>query len=85
MQAGSNYHNVYGASARWVQSLEPIVREAIKCDRHVYRNKDDDLMEFIRRRGGGKEVRWKRKKRRRGVMKTLDKINYYILIEIARS
>ena len=41
-------------------------------------------MEFIRRRGG-REVPWRRKKRRRGVMKTLDKINYYILIGIARS
>ena len=84
MQAGSNYHNVYGASARWVQSLEPIVREAIKCDRHVYRNKIDDLMEFIRR-GGRREIRWRRKKRRREVMKTIDKINYYIHIGIAKS
>ena len=51
----------------------------------MYRNKIVDLMEFIRRRGGRREVRWRRKKRRRGVMKTLDKINYYILIGIAIS
>ena len=52
---------------------------------NVYINKIVDLMEFIRRRGVGKEVPWRRMKRRRGVMKTLDKINYYILIGIARS
>ena len=47
----------------------------------MYRNKIVDLRELIRRRGG-REVRWRRKKRRREVMKTLDKMNYYILIGI---
>ena len=51
---------------------------------NVYINKTVNLMEFIRRKGDGKEVPWRRMKRRRGVMKALNKINYYIIIGIAR-
>ena len=61
------------------------MQKALNTTKRIYINKIVDLMEFIRRRGGGREVPWRRKKRRRGVMKTLDKINYYILIGIARS
>ena len=42
-------------------------------------------MGFIRRRGGRREVQWRRKKRRREVMKLIDKLNYYIHIGIAKS
>ena len=51
---------------------------------NVYINEIVNLMGFIWRIEGSREVPWKKMKRRRGVLKIVDKINYYMIIGIAR-
>ena len=64
------------------------MRRSSKYETPVYRIKIDDLMEYIRRRGGnisGGEEEDEEDKRRRDLMNLLDILNYYILIGIAKA
>ena len=57
-------------------------RTAVRTVINVYINRISDLIDFMRRREKGKEIHWRGMKRSRGAMKSLDKINYYIIIGI---
>ena len=43
-----------------------------------------DLIDFLEGDMRKEEMNWRRMKRRRGALKILDKINYYMFIGIAR-
>ena len=58
------------------------MRKVVRTNMNVYINEIVDLMGFIWRRRGGREVPRKRMKRKRGALKILDEINYYMIIGV---
>ena len=57
-----------------VHSHDHLIGTAVQTAINVYINRILDLIDFMRRKGEGKEVRWRRMKRRRGAMKSLVKL-----------